>query len=71
MRLVVPAVLLTALYGCTALPVDQEDLRTLGDTEIVYSEMPANLSVYVNGNLDKGVATGVFLFVSMAGAGVL
>lgn len=71
MRLIVPAALLAALCACTALPVDQEDLRTLGDTEIVYSDMPANLSVYVNGNLDKGVATGVFLFVSMAGSGLL
>ena len=71
MRLIVPAVLLSALCACTTLPLDQEGLRTLGDTEIVYSDMPANLSVYVNANLDKGVAAGVFLFVSMAGAGVL
>lgn len=43
----------------------------MGSTQIIYVDMPSNLSAVVTDKADKVVASGLFLFVSMGGGAIV
>lgn len=68
MRVIMMAGLLVFLCACASDPISRNELALMGDTSLVYVDMPANLSAYATNNVDKMVTAGLFLFVSMASA---
>ncbi|HVC38012.1 MAG TPA: hypothetical protein VNF46_06370, partial [Gammaproteobacteria bacterium] len=67
MRFILTVILAMLLCSCAVQPLDHQELGIMGSTQIVYVDMPSNLSAYVTDKADKVVASGLFLFVSMGG----
>jgi len=70
-RFILTVILAMLLCSCAVQPLDHQELGIMGSTQIVYVDMPSNLSAVVTDKADKVVAGGLFMFVSMGGGAIV